>query len=147
MKAQPTDIGNIFHVILQCLRMVCKELSFRSQNLILLQMITSHLELYVIDLVCPLLKLFEITFMLHEYFLFIGFHQKLFSKYLLEVLIFRILFELAHELNILERVDLKFCELVIEASLAHLYGFCDVRLERELFAGGSALHVPTLSES
>ena len=127
--------------------MVCKKLSFRSQNLILLHVKTSSLELHIIDLVGSFLKLSKIAFMFHQYFFFNWFHQKLFSKYLFKVLIFGILLELAHELNILEGVYLEFCKFIIKASFAYFYGLSDVRLERELLAGGSALHVPTLPKS
>ena len=55
-------------------------------------------------------------------------------------------FELAHELHVLERVDLKLCELVVEASLTDLDGLSDVRLKRKLLAWSLSIHVTALSK-
>jgi hypothetical protein len=60
------------------------------------------LKLHVVDLIGSFLKLFQITFMLNQDFLFVWLYQKLFCEYLLKILVFRILLELAHELDILE---------------------------------------------
>lgn len=45
-----------------------------------------------------------------------------------------VLFELTHEFDVVEGVDLQLCQFIVEASLADLCRFCEVRLHRELFA-------------
>ena len=45
-----------------------------------------------------------------------------------------ILFELAHELHVVERVNLQLGQLVVEAPLADFGGLCNIRVHRELLA-------------